>query len=725
MELMENKMYSWGYGKYGQIGTNDYHYAIEPVEVKLALTDIVEINTGEFHTTVLTKSNLYLFGKNTFGQLGLGHNDIVTIPTMLKLNSKIIKVSCGGEHTLALNSEGCLFSWGFNIFGQLGLNDRAHRDTPCKVELIRTFVYNKNNIIERESIKSLKDERIVEIAAGAQHSMILFDNQVYSCGFTKNNSLGYYTSEYDPTESMIFTKIGDIPSTKKLSKIACGVCHSGVILNNTDILLWGVGDSSSMPYETPTLIQIPNKHKLGIIKEFHIGDNFYIVLNEVGELYSAGVNDFGQLGIGSQISKKQIERVIIPDKIKTVRAGYTFVYAITNSNKVYAWGNNKHGQLLELSTNERIITPKEILLLSELTDLKISCGGYHVSICTSGDIVRNTDENKLVRLNKQFDPIFLQKQNKYIDAVVKKQREVENDLIGKEKIIKELKKSKQKAIDPKSNFDEEIKFEELVFNSNSEIGSGTFGEVKKAYWRKTLVAVKFLKSSEQDDENIKLFVEELNLLKKLRHPNILLYLSACTTGPHYFLVTEYCECGNLFDYLHSNPKTILHTRERIRIAIEIAKGVNYLHSFNPPILHRDLKSLNILLDKNLQVKIADFGWARLRDNYMTKQRGTFQWMAPEVIKKHNYTEKADIYSFGIILWELWVQEPPYKNIERVQVAKKVATDKTFRPKISDDLQIPEEILALIVSCWDYDPDKRPGFTEIITYLEGELQNYVI
>ena len=85
------------------------------------------------------------------------------------------------------------------------------------------------------------------------------------------------------------------------------------------------------------------------------------------------------------------------------------------------------------------------------------------------------------------------------------------------------------------------------------------------------------------------------------------------------------------------------------MALEIAKGVNYLHSFNPPILHRDLKSLNILLNKNLEVKIADFGWARLRNVHMTRLRGTFQWMAPEVILKDNYTEKADVYSFGIIL----------------------------------------------------------------------------
>ena len=97
-------------------------------------------------------------------------------------------------------------------------------------------------------------------------------------------------------------------------------------------------------------------------------------------------------------------------------------------------------------------------------------------------------------------------------------------------------------------------------------------------------------------------------------------------------------------------------------------------------MHRDLKPENILmiLSNNL-VKIADFGWARLKNIHMTRMRGTFQWMAPEVILKENYTEKADVYSFGIILSELWSREPPYKGIAAKDVANMVKKDK----KITD------------------------------------------
>ena len=86
--------------------------------------------------------------------------------------------------------------------------------------------------------------------------------------------------------------------------------------------------------------------------------------------------------------------------------------------------------------------------------------------------------------------------------------------------------------------------------------------------------------------------------------------------------------------------------------IDIAKGMNYLHLFIPPIIHRDLKSLNILIDSSFRAKLADFGGTRQRADYMTNKIGTFQWMAPEVIQGNSYDELADVYSYGIILWEI-------------------------------------------------------------------------
>ncbi|MCQ2818965.1 MAG: protein kinase, partial [archaeon] len=271
-----------------------------------------------------------------------------------------------------------------------------------------------------------------------------------------------------------------------------------------------------------------------------------------------------------------------------------------------------------------------------------------------------------------------------------------------------------------NSLNEEILLEELEIPEKNQVDIGSYGEVKIAYWRKTKVAVKFLKVGMAGENDITIsFIEEFNLLKKLRQPNILLVLGGnITKGNELFMVTEFCEKGNLFDYLHNTSKSVIPIKQKLTMALGICKGMNYLHSFRPPILHRDLKSLNILVDKFNEVKITDFGWARLKSEYMTRERGTFQWMSPEIISGSSYTEKADVYSFGIILWEFWSVEPPYYQIPAKEVAENVRNNKEYRPPISDE--VPEEISSLIKACWDYDPEARPTFEEIVIYLKKIL-----
>jgi len=814
------KIFCWGFGKYGQLGTTKFQYSPDPLELttrssettttefqkatketatanpsnntpaysipnnesgnldnnnnksalafdelKIEKSEIEQISSGEFHTALLTKDHkIYTWGKNSFGQLGHESNEIKCFPRLVdfsflnSLNNKqpsistiITKIALGGEHSIALSNTNELYSWGLNIFGQLGLNTTTNVSVPTRVEKIRNFVRNEETkVVEKEVIKRISEnEKIIEIAAGAQHSLILTSsNHLYSCGFSKNMCLGYFTKDEDPLESMVFTRIHAYSSTKKFSKITCGVNHSGCVFGSSEILFWGKGEYLS--YENPTVINF-NKYPISQISDFKIGENFYIIKNSNGELFSCGNNDYGQLGIGGNNNspKKHIEKVWISEKVRSFDCGYNYVIAITESNKVFGWGYNKTGQVLDLA-EEKINLPKELSVFQEMgvIPLQISCGGYHAvlysALPSSEAALEKINKIRLViekekykfYLNKSFEPELFEKELNLIEnlnlkhstikeRIKEKEKEIEliNKRIEEKKQRMDLlpqrgKRKNEKAAQDKRmmQFDEEIKMEDLSFYKDSDIGTGTFGDVKKCLWRKTLVAVKFLKKvMENEKENIQSFIEELNLLKKLRHPNILLYLGANITGPNFFLVTEFCDLGNLFDFLHNNPRSELAEADRIRIALEIAKGVNYLHSFDPPILHRDLKSLNILLDKNMTVKIADFGWARLRDIHMTKQRGTFQWMAPEVIKKNSYTEKADIFSYGIILWELWVQEPPYKNIDRFEVAKSVATIKNYRPPLVD--VIPESIKALISACWDYNPDNRPTFEMIIDFIE--------
>lgn len=191
-----------------------------------------------------------------------------------------------------------------------------------------------------------------------------------------------------------------------------------------------------------------------------------------------------------------------------------------------------------------------------------------------------------------------------------------------------------------------------------------------------------------------------------------MFLGACTKPPNFAIVLEYCEGGTLWSILQKSGE--LSWEQRRNFALDTAKGMNYLHDRPTPILHRDLKSLNLLLNENKRVKLADFGWTKGLQNYMTGKIGTYQWMAPEVVSSHQYTEKADVFSFGIILWQIASRQAPYRNVPGVQVAHDVL-HKDLRPSIPK--KTPQQFSWLMRRCWDKNPDKRPSFSEIINQLE--------
>ena len=758
-------LYTWGFSKYGQTGIENSQYTINPTLKKIPLNpNIKEIFAGEFNSGFITnENNVYLFGKNSYNTVSKENKNIIYSPKLIPI--KLTKISIGGEHVLGLSKEKNLFSWGFNFFGQLGLGHNENVSSPTHVEKFGNFDSVSNYISEIS--KYTFNEIIVDVSAGAQHSLILTNNNnIYACGFSKTFALGF---DYDDVN--IFTKINKISNKKIINKINAGVFHSGCVQGKFEIVLWGKTEEMDIDgikkynlYHVINNVENNNNFDNNLlndnldfndenfpsnsnsIKDLQIGENFLCILTSNGKVFT-----FGDIknGVLTREKTKRFENVIFPEKIEEISVGYNFVYVLSENKYVYCWGDNKYGQITNKEKNF-IATPILNENLNKLIPNKIACGGNHcLALCRSDKYEKNNFYNislnqkfKLSSFNLDISTKTLEYSNKHkklineIHAKNEIVKQLTHNIEEKEKIKKEREKNNKKSkrlnnsnsgiINPtvkiETLLNEEIKLKELTFPENCYIGTGAFGDVKLAYWRKTLVAVKFLKSNfENKEEQVIPFIEEFNLLKSLRHPNILLYIGGCISGPQHFLVTEYCEYGNLFEFLHNeNNNFELTDIERLNIALEIAQGINYLHSFKPPILHRDLKSLNILLDSNFEVKICDFGWARLKNIHMTRLRGTFQWMAPEVILKENYTEKADVYSFGIILWELWSKDPPYKGILAKDVANLVKKDKNFRPKIPEI--VPDEISDLMKKCWDYEPQKRPSFNKIINYIEEYMRN---
>ncbi|GMP76320.1 hypothetical protein CsSME_00033054 [Camellia sinensis var. sinensis] len=161
------------------------------------------------------------------------------------------------------------------------------------------------------------------------------------------------------------------------------------------------------------------------------------------------------------------------------------------------------------------------------------------------------------------------------------------------------------------------------------------------------------------------------------------------------------------------------------MALDVARGMNYLHHYNPPIIHRDLKSSNLLVDKNWTVKVGDFGLSRLKhETYLTTKtgKGTPQWMAPEVLRNESSDEKSDVYSFGVVLWELATEKIPWDNLNSMQVIGAVGF-------MNQQLEIPKDVdpqwASIIESCWHSEPQCRPTFQELLERLKDLQKQYAI
>ena len=265
-----------------------------------------------------------------------------------------------------------------------------------------------------------------------------------------------------------------------------------------------------------------------------------------------------------------------------------------------------------------------------------------------------------------------------------------------------------------------IKFSDINFEE--KIGSGSFGIVYRAVWQGTRVAVKELQDGMLFDEDSdqaahdliqKRFKEEVLLMSKLRHPNIVLLVGACTESPHLCLVTELLGNGSIYDMIQQNVK--IEESSKVNWLLDVARGLVYLHSHG--IVHRDIKSPNVLVSITNVAKLCDFGVSLLIRDLKAEQTKTFgsvAWMAPEVIQGNTYSESSDIYSYGIFMWELLSEEELFPGLSNLNVAVQVTEGQ--RPTIPSRCSVG--LSVLIEHCWHADPASRVDLSSLIEALEG-------
>ncbi|XP_034936730.1 mitogen-activated protein kinase kinase kinase 7-like [Chelonus insularis] len=267
---------------------------------------------------------------------------------------------------------------------------------------------------------------------------------------------------------------------------------------------------------------------------------------------------------------------------------------------------------------------------------------------------------------------------------------------------------RQKSL--QQQFVEEIDYNEI--ETEEVVGKGSFGVVWKGVWRGRYVAIKHINTEGER----RAFAVEVRQLSRVSHPNIVRLYGACTKDP-VCLVMEYAEGGSLYNVLHCEPKPRYTAGHAISWALQCARGVAYLHNMKPkPLIHRDLKPPNLLLVLGGRtLKICDFGTACDLNSYMTNNKGSAAWMAPEVFEGSRYTEKCDVFSWGVILWEVLARRKPFDDIGGSAYRIMWAVHVGQRPPLIEGC--PKPIEDLIKRCWEKNPEKRPAMDEIVEIMD--------
>ncbi|KAH0947764.1 hypothetical protein HN011_002296 [Eciton burchellii] len=348
--------------------------------------------------------------------------------------------------------------------------------------------------------------------------------------------------------------------------------------------------------------------------------------------------------------------------------------------------------------NEIAGSPEQ--LITDLRELQLSNSNHHNSASNSNDTG--------IKCTPGSESIDSQRSS-WVEGILGCMRPVWT-MLSKAAINEKIKGHSSKSLD-----DWEIPFEAI--SELQWLGAGAQGAVFSGKLNKEIVAVKKVKEPKETD---------IRHLRKLNHPNIVQFKGVCTQDQCYCIIMEYCPFGPLYDLLRAGEP--VPPARLVSWSKQLAAGMAYLHAHK--IIHRDLKSPNVLIGQGEIVKISDFGTSRQWNEISTKMTfvGTVAWMAPEVIRNEPCSEKVDIWSYGVVLWELLSGEIPYKDVDSSAVMWGVGSNSLRLPIPAN---CPEGYGLLIKQCWAAKPRNRPSFKLIemhlaiaaVDVLSTDLDNY--
>ncbi|CAN0288182.1 unnamed protein product, partial [Ectocarpus sp. 6 AP-2014] len=294
-------------------------------------------------------------------------------------------------------------------------------------------------------------------------------------------------------------------------------------------------------------------------------------------------------------------------------------------------------------------------------------------------------------------------------------------------VLKALRKDERSEL---TEWDEIDYDKDLDFKGSSRLGSGGFGEVCTAKWNGSNVAVKRLLAGDLHRNDVRTLRKEIRIHSNLRFDHVVQLYAASTIPPRLCLVVELASRGSLRENLYSTSEPLAHALQTAFL-YDIARGMSFLHKKG--ILHRDLKSANVLMFANGRLKLCDFGLSKIKTESSSRSKrgavGTAQWMSPEEMDESPASERTDLYSFGVVCFEVITRMEPFKGMNPTQVIKAVVLNER-RPQIPKWASASPDVVPLMEQCWKQDPGHRPeGFGPVVQALasvvsrDGDPRNH--
>ena len=326
---------------------------------------------------------------------------------------------------------------------------------------------------------------------------------------------------------------------------------------------------------------------------------------------------------------------------------------------------------------------------------------------------RFSGEIKSNQFHSRDKNIFDRNNNFNNERDLKEELEIEKMKCNRIQAELDKLKAKKEIINTKNilQYVHKISYDSLGLGK--KIGQGGFSEIFESHWMGIPIAVKVIFDPNINEALLEEFNNEIEKLFILRHPYIIqLYgITDNEKNQKLAVITELAPRGSLFDYLHKNPKTKnnLSLEFKNKITKQLIHTMAYIHSRG--YVHRDLKTQNILLDKNLDMKLCDFGLTKLKSELNSGSgqfAGTPCYMAPELFDRKFYDDKIDVFAFGTVVWEIYTQKIPYFNCEALEIKQKVTKGEEL---ICSSI-VPKQIASLIEKCRRVKPSERPSFKEM-------------